>query len=1014
MQCNSPIVAARLSVLAFTISSLAAQSLITDLATTPSGGSSAAITDIVVAGNQGFFAAQGPWGEELYVSDGTPAGTRLVKDLATRSASNPLGHSAPRDLTAFGNVVIFSAIVEGLGRELWISDGTAAGTTLLKDVSPGASYGNPGWLTPMGGLIYFSAYDGSGSGLWVTDGTPAGTVPVFSGGAAPTELAVVGGTIYFSLATPAVATELWRTDGTLAGTSLVVDLEPNGNSSPINLVPFQGGLLFSAAASGLGREPYFSDGTAAGTFRLADLNPTGSSNPADFTVVGGYAVFRAYVPVVGQELFVTDGTIAGTGLLLDILPGSAFSTPQHLTEYQGNVYFAANDGFGSELWRTDGTVAGTILFANSPTGAYAPSDLVVVGSELWFAATGQPLDGREPWKTDGTLAGTQMVLDVTSPASSSPTSMVPLGSGVLCSLTGTGVGAEPGFIQADGSSGGVVMDVDVAIASSTPDDFVAFPGGAFFTATSQAFGDEPFVTDGSAAGTTALEVTAGVVGSAPRYPLAVGGEVFFSAVVGVDRELWKTDGTAAGTVQLSDLNNLGSTFPFALAPVSNGIVFRGVHPTSGGELWASDGTGAGTSMIVELTPGPASTNIPDIVGNGTRALFSAYQFATGTELWSTDGTAAGTFLIELNPGGGSSSPAHIIDADGTFYFTASAGSSRVTWMSDGTIAGTVPLPGAGAGAGAPTNPFALTPSGSRVFGRGSMSGLGQELFVSDGTVAGTVGIDLVAGLASSVFDSLTGGAGGAFFVFDDKTGSGAELWFSDGTTAGTSMLRDIAPGYANGIVANTIVPILGGTQVAFVANDLDNGVQLWISDGTAAGTVPATSFGGNGVGAASFGEIFGAGADVFFAANDGVLGVEPWTLSTGSPFALEYGVGCAASGQPKPEIGSSGGLPSIGNAAFAVDVGNAVPNSIAALYLGFAPANVNVGLGCSVLLQFPAVSFGTAFTNASGDGSVPVPLPNNPAGIGLGVFFQYAVLSPTGPFLGFLDLSNGLHVQIGM
>lgn len=986
---------------ALVVSSLAsAQSLITDLFTSPSGGSSAGIDEIVVAGNQAFFAAQGSWGEELYVTDGTNAGTQLTKDLGVNLSSQP------SDIVALGNEVLFAAIVDGLGRELWKSDGTAAGTVLVKDVSAGPSFGNPRDLVRIGNLVYFAAYDGSGSGLWVSDGTTAGTTPVFTGGQAPQNLTVVGATLYFSLSTFPDGTELWKSDGTAAGTSQVIDLEPVGSSSPTNMRAFQGGLLFSGSTTAAGYEPYFTDGTAAGTVQLADLHPTSNSYPEQFAVVGSRAVFLASDGVnSGKQLYVTDGTPAGTSLLM-----VGISATQ-LTTFGPHVYFSATDvANGRELWRTDGTVAGTSLFVDiAATTGSTPEEFAVIGNELWFSAE-DPINGREPWQTDGTVAGTHLVRNIAPAAfSSSPRAMIGLGADVLCAMADSGVGNELGRIAADGSSAVIVKDIDTPLANSTPGKFVAFPGGAFFTAVGDGIGREAFVTDGTAAGTVTLDVwPVANAGSNPSDPVAIGSEVFFSAGIGIDRELWKTDGTPAGTMQLSDLGNIGSTSPSRPGAAGNRLVFAGFQPGSGFELWSSDGTPGGTGMLLEITPGAGNSTIENMTSNGSVVVFLSYQPAIGSELFVSDGTVAGTFAIDLTPGAAGTSPQHIVNAGGTFFFSGGTVSSRTLWSSDGSAAGTVSVAPSTQLSGV----FALTPSGTRVFGRGSMPGMGQELFVSDGTAAGTIGIDLVAGSQSSVFSSLTGGAGGAFFVYSGA-GNGNELWFSDGTQAGTGEVLDIAPGPANGVVVDSIVPILGGAQVAFFANDLSNGLQLWTSDGTAAGTVMATSFQGNGVGAADLGEIYSNGADVFFAADDGVLGIEPWSLNTGAPFVLDYGSGCAGTGQPVPKISASGGGPAIGNAAFAVDVSNAQPVTFAPLFIGFAPSNINLGSGCSALVQFPILTFGPAVTSAAGSGSVAVPLPNDPAAIGVSLFFQYGVVAATGPFLGFLDLSDGLHVQVG-
>ncbi len=95
-------------------------------------------------------------GDELWTSDGTAAGTRLLVDLWP----GPFG-SSPADLTAVAGGLVFVASTPSEGRELWFSDGTAAGTRLLADVYPGNASSRPTELVAIGDEIYFAAADES-------------------------------------------------------------------------------------------------------------------------------------------------------------------------------------------------------------------------------------------------------------------------------------------------------------------------------------------------------------------------------------------------------------------------------------------------------------------------------------------------------------------------------------------------------------------------------------------------------------------------------------------------------------------------------------------------------------------------------------------------------------------------------------------------------------------------------------------------------------------------------------
>ena len=390
-------------------------------------------SDFVDVGGKLFFTAgDGVHGRELWTSDGSRSGTALVKDIKPGKANG----SFPYSLTAVGGRLFFTADDGKHGQELWTSDGTRAGTVLVKDIQPGEGGGeydeSPSSLTGVGGRLFFTADDGThGTELWRSDGTRAGTVlvkdiqPDTVYGYAPTSLTGVGRRLFFAADDGTHGRELWRSDGTRAGTVMVKDIKRDlYDSDPSSLAAVGDRLFFTARDGTHGAELWRSDGTRAGTVMVKDINPVArDSYPSSLTGVAGRLFFIAVDRTHGAELWTSDGTRAGTVLVKDITPegaGESVFEPSSLTGVGGRLFFAADDGtHGRELWTSNGSRAGTVQVKDiNPSveepGEYdevRPSSLTGVGGRLFFA-TDDGVHGAELWRSDGTRAGTVLVKDV--------------------------------------------------------------------------------------------------------------------------------------------------------------------------------------------------------------------------------------------------------------------------------------------------------------------------------------------------------------------------------------------------------------------------------------------------------------------------------------------------------------------------------------------------------------------------------------------------------------------------
>jgi trimeric autotransporter adhesin len=411
-----------------------------------------------LGGSVFFQALDGPddgttHGDEFWRSDGTEAGTQLVKDI------NPTGNSVPRGFTSFGGNLIFAANDGATGQELWRSNGTDPGTYLVNDINS-AGGSNPNGFAAAGGSLFFQAYDGMdngttqhGSELWKTDGTHPYTVLVkdinASGNSFPQDLTNVNGTLFFRADDGTNGAELWMSDGNPGGTTMIDDdapadggINPGANASNPTYLTSVGGTLFFAADDGTnGRELWRSDGTAAGTYMVKNINTAGDGAPGNLTNVGGTLFFRATDgpdngTTHGYELWKSTGTGPGTELVKDI-DASGDSTPISLANSGGRLFFSADDGAtGRELWRSDGTGPGTQLVKDIDTGDDSPMNGVPDGSYpsrltdvngTLFLAANDGATGQELWRSDGTGPGTQLVEDI-DPGDDSPMDGMPDGS----------------------------------------------------------------------------------------------------------------------------------------------------------------------------------------------------------------------------------------------------------------------------------------------------------------------------------------------------------------------------------------------------------------------------------------------------------------------------------------------------------------------------------------------------------------------------------------------------------
>lgn len=716
------------------------------------------------------------------------------------------------------------------------------------------------------------------------------TAPNGSASSDPEDFLGLGSFVYYSARTVETGRELWRSRANGTGARLVRDgvLGPEG-SDPRSITAVAGGFVFSANTVSAGRELWFSNGTTSGTGPIFDLYPGAESgHPSEFVPFGGGALFLAADDVHGRELWTTDGTNGGTRLVADIAPGATSSEPRDLVVLAGVAYFSAVNGDGErELWRSDGTEAGTWQVVDLTPGPQDthPAGLVVAGSRLYFHASGDRLcvsDGtvagtsaftvlpsahgltalgdqivfvvtettsgpgpfdtisrQNLWRSDGTETGTQELMSFAPPeTAASIGSFVPhtLGGGEEVVLFGV-VGDEAaagGLWRTDGTQAGTVLVAEdfmdetlfgiPSYAAATLGDLSLLVGP---------FGDV-WRTDGTAAGTTFLELPVGVVMNQSDLSSA-SGAFWFRGLKDGDFEPWRSDGTVAGTAQVADIEDYPATLD-GVGSVYGGTasfaLFRGATAKGGAGLFAVSGGGVGSGVTalegVEVAVPPASGLYPNDVWVtlGERIVFLGEDAEHGEEIWVTDGAPEGTArLPEILPGPGELSTDELVLHEGLVYFGAYSPESGVElWYTDGETSGLA---------------ADVTPGTNGTWPR-FFASIGTNLyFAGDESLYVTPGLGKPVRLVTDRLHTprYFTGVGDDVLFTDATLTHGRELWITDGTEAGTRLLVDLEPGEGSSDPRGLLTlgeRVLFRTQLAADAGE----ARLWTTDGTVAGTEP--------------------------------------------------------------------------------------------------------------------------------------------------------------------------------
>ena len=307
------------------------------------------------------------------------------------------------------------------------------------------------------------------------------------------------------------------------------------------------------------------------------------------------------------------------------------------------------------------------------------------------------------------------------------------------------------------------------------------------------------------------------------------GKTYF---INLGAELWLTTGTSTykikGFKSIRDLTALGSILYF----VAN-------EGSSGEELWKTSGSAAGTVRVKDIRAGSMGSSPKQLTSAGSVLYFVANDGLHGNELWKSNGSSSGTVLVkDIFAGSASSNPSRITNVNGIVFFSANDNiKGYELWKSNGTLTGTLLVKDIYASGKTGSFPELLTNVNGMLFFVALDPTTGRELWKSNGTSSGTLRVkDIYPGSTSSSIDQLTAVNGIAFFMANNGA-SGLELWKSNGTSTGTVMVKDLKPGAqgsfnpANFTNTNGVLFFTAQQPVESYAEDL-----IWRSDGTSAGT----------------------------------------------------------------------------------------------------------------------------------------------------------------------------------
>ena len=802
----------------------AAQTLVADINPSPKGSN----PNLIRTAPNGvvFLADSKEYGLELFQSDGTDAGTKLILDAAKGTAS---GNYLSVEVL---NERCYFLTYEGTTVTLWRYNFLNGQLAALKEFKGINSPSGGGYFTRVGNEVYFWIGNNTVLELWKfrASSTQVDLVTTLPTNLGLIEMNSLNNTLVFTTRNFSGTAAIWRSNGTSATTQVIREFT-GSNPIAFGLVPFQGKLLFVANEETYGQEIWSTDGNTANLF--LDLVPgAGSSVALSLRVNNGFLYFVAQTKTNGgAKVWRSNGTKAGT------LPmGNNFSSKQQSYQFKplqafdiGVFASVYNDSTKSdELWYYEAMASRVIKIKTLAEPGYSDSKFfqgVTSANAFYFLAHDQQR-GAELWTIrNSALSPPRPLKDIyPGTGSSNIRNLIPSSGRVFFNAEDDKNGRE--LWMSNGTDKTVLVKIlNDKNDGSYPGNFFVFQNYFLFTATHPATGNELWVSKGNGPTTGLLkDINPGRPSSFPInfIPLKDLTFLFTATTDSLGRELWRSMVTLEKGTLVKDVNP-GKPFGVigTIAKLKDKILFAGQSPETGNELWISDGTTAGTKLLKDIWPGANSAQ-PLFYGEAgtfgdSIVIFRADDGKSGVEFWRSNGTPTGTYqLIDFNPGLPGSAVYTGLTRIGKYaYFNVVDKTQNFrVWRTNGKVV-----------------EFVADASGDQFVGyknkilfSGYTPGTGTELWCYD-----TLGKysfllnDINPGVASSNPAQFKVFNNEVYFSADDGK-YGTELWKTNGDRNFTTLFQDINPGLASSF-PRELLP--NGNSLHFSSEEPLSGRELW-------------------------------------------------------------------------------------------------------------------------------------------------------------------------------------------